>query len=82
MVKGKVRNIVVVHSPNPEVFEEAFFLVRESAGVTGRELLDEAQAAAMGYSEEPKKRPLPPLLWFLLGAAAVGAAWIFTVIAR
>ena len=53
VVKGTARRVIVVRSPDPNVFEEAIFLVKEdymrSPGVTQTQLLDEARRAAAGY---------------------------------
>ena len=54
MVKGINRQVIVVRSPDPELFEQAIFLLRPDAqqtcNVTQDELLRQAQAAARGYS--------------------------------
>ena len=54
MVKGTNRQVIVVRSPDPELFEQAIFLLRPDAqqtcNVTQDELLRQAQAAARGYS--------------------------------
>ena len=50
MVKGINRQVIVVRSPDPSLFEQAIFLLRpdapESCNVTQDELLRQAQAAA------------------------------------
>ena len=81
MVKGISRRVLVVKTPDPKLFEEAIFLLREDAetrGVTDRELLRQARQAAGQEPEEERGRlgVLPRLLWALAGAAAVGAAWV------
>ena len=47
MVKGNSRQVIVVKSPDPRLFEQAIFLLKEDAvengGVSPRELLEEAQ---------------------------------------
>ena len=52
MVKGINRQVIVVRSPDPSLFEQAIFLLRpdapESCNVTQDELLRQAQAAAKG----------------------------------
>lgn len=82
MVKGISRQVLVVKSPNPRLFEQAIFLLREDAGerggVTPCELLDEAQAIAAQYSVQgirKKHSCLRRVLWALAGAAPVAAAW-------
>ena len=87
MVKGTSRQVLVVKSPNPHLFEQAIFLLREDAseqdGVTPRELLAEAQSIAESYAARGlrKKRPvLRRFLWALCGAAPVAAAWLASVV--
>lgn len=54
MVKGVAKRVIVVKSPDPKVFEEAIFIVREdymkTAGVTRSQLLSEARRAAGSYT--------------------------------
>ena len=50
MVKGSTRQVILVKSPDPKLFEEAIFLVREEAiqreGVTADQVIRQAQQAA------------------------------------
>ena len=63
MVKGVAKRVIVVKSPDPRVFEEAIFIVREdymkTAGVSRTQLLSEARQAAESYVGrlQPKKAP-------------------------
>lgn len=54
VVKGVAKRVIVVKSPDPRVFEEAIFIVREdymkTAGVTRAQLLNEARQAAGAYT--------------------------------
>ena len=47
MVKGISKQVIVVHAPEPKLFEEAIFILREDAvskeGVTDELLLKEAK---------------------------------------
>ena len=51
MVKGTSKRIVVVKSPDPKVFEEAIFIVKEDFLGRGGQIdaLKEAQQAARAY---------------------------------
>lgn len=88
MVKGNTRQVIVVKSPDPKLFEQAIFLLREDAlekrGVGERELLEEARRVANGYvasnSSVKKRRSLPPLGWAAVGAAPICFAWLLTVL--
>ena len=59
MIKGTTRSVIVVKSPDPKVFEEAIFIVREeymrTGGVSRAQLLDDARRAADGYIGGIKK---------------------------
>lgn len=86
MVKGNTRQVIVVKSPDTELFEQAIFLLREDAlerhGVSERDLLEEARRAADGYmarhTQKSKRRRLLPLCWFAAGAAPISLAWLLT----
>ena len=46
MVKGISRQVIVVHSPEPKLFEQAIFILKEDAQeVTDEQLLKEANRA-------------------------------------
>ena len=53
VVKGTSKRVVVVKSPDPKVFEQAFFIVREEyaggGGSARHEILREAQEVADRY---------------------------------
>lgn len=75
VVKGTSKRIVVVKSPDPKVFEEAIFIVKEDfMGRGGRiDALKEAQQVADAYirgavASGKRRVHIPPLLWALFGA--------------
>ena len=81
MVKGTSKRVVVVKSPDPTVFEQAIFIVREDfIGRAGRaNALKEAQQVADAYIRSavapPRERLLsriPPALWAVVGAVLAG----------
>lgn len=88
MVKGISRRVVMVKSPDPDIFDEAIFIVREGAsrrpGVTGEELMSEALSVAETYVRGNGGRrrllKIPPWGWSLLGGGAVGVVWALTAI--
>ena len=53
MVKGLSKKVIIVKSPDPKIFEQAIFIVRDdylsSQGITQKELLKQARRAANGY---------------------------------
>ena len=87
MVKGVTRQIILVASPEPELFDQAIFILKEGAGGTGsRELLREARHIAAdccrsGEEQEERFRiRIGPLPWVLLGAGLVGLLWLLTAL--
>jgi len=88
MVKGISRRVVVVDSPDQRYFEQAIFIVRNDAageGVTARELVEEARRVARSYTGggsglSRALRELPPVLYSLMGAAAIGAVWLLAAL--
>ena len=76
MVKGTSRRVIVVDSPDTELFEQAIFIVRNDAmnrnGVTAQRLVDEAcrVARTCGRTATCSKRSFvrrgsPALAWLL-----------------
>lgn len=91
MVKGVTRQVVMVRSPDAELFEQAIFIVRSDAvgkdGVTEDDLLQQARSAAGQYvrSRVPgarltARRLLRDLAFAVMGGALVGLAWFFMAI--
>jgi len=89
MVKGISRRVVVVDSPDRRFFEQAIFIVRNDAageGVTARELVEEARRVARNYSGGDHSRftrawrNLSPIVYTLMGAAAIGLVWLITAL--
>ena len=83
MVQGVSRQVIVVRSPDPRLFEQAIFIVREDAfgkGVSEDAVVQEARRVADGYIRRnarlsPRKNPLPAPVWIALGALLASAAW-------
>lgn len=80
MVKGTSKRIVVVKSPDPKVFEQAIFIVREDfLGRNGKaDALKEAQQVADEYIRSAVASPgrllarIPPMAWAAIGALLTG----------
>ena len=81
MVKGVSRQVIVVRSPDPKLFEQAIFVLKDEAvgqGITDEALLKEAQQAIRFPGKERKKRRLflyGPA-WACAGAAVTAAVWL------
>ena len=63
MVRGTSRRVIVVESPDTNLFEQAIFIVRNDAlskdGVTAHQLVDEACRVARSYTRSHStRRPL------------------------
>ena len=83
MVKGTNRRVIVVKSPDPRIFEEAIFILKEDyiKGSSPERLLEEARRAAGEYLQKSgfKDRVLKKARGGLLavGAAVMaGIAWV------
>lgn len=87
MVKGITRQVILVKSPDPKLFEEAIFIVKEEAlareGVSADQVIRQARQAADGYLKTGrawnrqlgKPRWVSAPLWAALGAAGASAVW-------
>lgn len=84
MVKGINRQVIVVKSPDPKLFDQAIFLLREdafsSSGATPEQVIRQAQQAADGYLRKNTvvgraAARLSPPVWGAVGAALASAVW-------
>lgn len=81
MVKGLTRRVVIVDSPDPNLFEQAIFIVRNEAlakaGVTQEQVISQARRVAAGCAEgRGRGGGLRSLGFTLLGAGGMGLAWL------
>ena len=81
MVKGNSRQVIVVHSPDEKLVEQAILILKDGAvgteGITDEALLKEAKHFINTPSK--KGRSFGPL-WAAAGAAATGLAWWLSMI--
>ncbi len=83
MVKGLSRKVIIVKSPDPKIFEQAIFIVRDEYlsghGIGQKELLRQAQQAANGYVDKTygwhRFQNIHPLVFAMMGACAIGLIW-------
>ena len=85
MVKGISRQVILVQAPEPKMFEQAIFILKEDAlgeGVTDDALLKEAQAAIRTYDKQSRKRHfyLYGAVWASGGAILTGLVWLLTAV--
>ena len=84
MVKGISRQVIVVQAPEPKLFEQAIFILKEEAlgqeGVTDEELMKEARRLI----QSPENRKLPLYcygpVWACGGAVATGLVWLISTL--
>ena len=82
MVKGVSRQVIVVHSPDPKLFDQAIFILKDEAveqGITEEELIKEAQQIIRGPVKKRKLYLYGPV-WACGGALLTGIAWLLTVL--
>ena len=84
MVKGITRQVILVKSPDPKLFEEAIFIVKEEAlareGVSADQVIREARQAADGYLRRSRAwnaggRQRPGPAGGAAGAVLAALAW-------
>ena len=90
VVKGISKRVIVVKSPDPKIFEQAIFIVREDfpgqTGISERELLRQARESINGYllpgKTGGKLMPwLRGMLFAGLAAAAAAVTWVMVQMA-
>ena len=81
MVKGISRQVIVVDAPDPKLFEQAIFILREeSVGVTDEALLKEASRLVRNANvRRYTKRVYTGPLWACGGAFVTGILWMVTL---
>ena len=81
MVKGVSRQVIVVHSPDPKLFDQAIFILKDGAlgqdGVTEDALLQEAKRV-LRMKKRPARCQGP--VWACGGALVTGLVWLVTVL--
>lgn len=82
MVKGISKQVIVVHSPDPKLFEQAIFILKEGAvgqdGITDEALLKEAGQAMRNQRRHGFAMAGP--VWACGGALVTGLAWLISVL--
>ena len=82
MVKGISRRVVVVDSPDPNIFEQAIFIIRNDSadGVSSQQLVEQAVRIAKSYARThtaPRRRlRFTPVMAAMVGAAAIALVWL------
>ena len=79
MVKGISRQVIVVHSPDKKLFEQAIFILKDDAGAVSDDMLMKEAKRLIG-AQRPAKRFAPQLLWTCSGALLTGLIWFLTIL--
>lgn len=82
MVKGISKQVIVVQSPDKELFDQAIFILRDEAvnkGITEDLLLKEAKKTICSSEKRRYLRYYGPV-WACGGALATGMAWLLTIL--
>jgi hypothetical protein len=84
MVKGISKQVIVVNSPDPELFEQAIFILNERAmgreGVTEELLLQEAKRLIGTDRNKKREFLLSATVWASAGAFATGLVWMLCAV--
>ncbi len=83
MVKGVSRQVIVVHSPGEELFDQAIFILKDEAvgkGVTDEMLLKQARQAIHAPEHKRRKLWLYGPVWACGGAMLTGLVWLITTV--
>lgn len=81
MVKGISKQVIVLHSPDPKLFEQAIFILKEDAvgqeGVTEEALMKEARKLISGQSRKGKRSlSMYGPVWACGGAGITALVWL------
>ena len=77
MVKGISRQVILVHGPDTEMFEQAIFILKENTGeITDEMLLKEAKRI---INNSGKSRRSSGPIWAFAGASFTGLIWILSI---
>ena len=81
MVKGITKQVIVVHSPSEDIFDQAIFILKDSAvgeGITEEKLMKEAKQCIRGDGERKLSRSGP--VWAVGGATFTALLWLITTL--
>lgn len=82
MVKGVSRQVIVVQAPGEELFDQAIFILKDTAvekGITDEVLLKQAQQAIRSSHGKKRRLWLYGPVWACGGAVITGLLWLMTV---
>lgn len=78
MVKGISRQVILVHAPDTQLFEQAIFILKDNSDdVTDEMLLKEAKKL---LNSPGRKKRLSGPVWACFGAVITGIIWAISII--
>ena len=84
MVKGVSRQVIVIHSPDPKMFEQAIFILKDEAvgrhGVTDEALLREARGLLCSALPAKRRLRMYGPVWACAGALFTGVLWLLATL--
>lgn len=83
MVKGVSKQVIVVHPRGEELFDQAIFILKDSAvskGVTEEMLLKQARYAVRSGSGRKSRVWHRGPVWACGGAGLMGLVWLITLL--
>ena len=80
MVKGISRQVIVVHAPEPKLFEQAIFILKDGLPAVSDEMLMKEANQIMGATSSKRKRWFYGPAWACAGALLTGIVWLLTVL--
>ena len=85
LVKGVSRQVIVVHAPDPALFDQAIFILKDDVvnkkSVTDDMLLKEAKRLIGVTAGSKRKRIFTAgLPWACAGALLTGAIWLISIL--
>ena len=84
MVKGISRQVIVVHAPDPKLFEQAIFILKDNAvgheGISDEVLLKEAGRLIRENPVKNRRLSAYGAVWACGGALVTGLIWLVSVL--
>ena len=84
MVKGISKQVIVVHAPDPQLFEQAIFILKEEAisdgGISEERLLLEAKKIIGDGRGGKRNFRISAAAWTAVGAFATGLLWFLSAV--
>ena len=84
MVKGISRQVIVVDSPEPKLFEQAIFILSDDVmskdGITEELLLKEARSLIGEPKHKRNDFLIHATIWASAGAFATGLIWLLSTV--